>query len=459
MARTLSTLALAALLALGLLGLPAPDRRAEAASDFAWGVIVDTTDARSMKMAREAGFTHAKMMLQWANVEPAPGDYVWNRTKENDFDNIMKAARNEGMKLVVRVDGVPAWAGGSPANADLAAVSRFYENAARYGAGTVVAYEILNEPNLDREWGGPPNAAAYTEFLKAAYRGIKAGDPNAKVLGGGPAPGTGNNPGATIEDVDFINGMYDAGAKGFMDALSVHNYGGNTPPETDPGSCTICFRRAEIYRDIMVQRGDVSTPVWLTEWGYLVDPGQNLGQYDWMKVSPEQQADYIVRALRYARENWPWLEGSLLFNIDGATSPYQNYGAVDAKPWFGILNADYTPRPAWLAIQQYHQELSAAEQQPAQSAPEQPASPPAGDDGAGQPNAARLRVVGTAGEGVRLRAAPGLSARAITVLPEGAVVIDLGETRQVDGLTWRSVRMPDGTRGWVAGDYLAPAAS
>ena len=69
--------------------------------------------------------------------------------------------------------------------------------------------------------------------------------------------------------------MYDAGAKGFMDALAVHNYGGNTEPERDPTTCTICFRRAELYRDVMVRRGDADTPVVLTEWGYLLDAGQN----------------------------------------------------------------------------------------------------------------------------------------------------------------------------------------
>jgi hypothetical protein len=429
---------------------------------FAYGVVVDTTDARGMRMAREAGFTHAMMVLHWAAIEPSPGVYVWTATTENDFDNIMKPARAEGMYLVVRLHGVPDWAGGSPMNADLAAVQRTYENVARYGAGTVVAYEILNEPNLDREWGGPPSPAAYTAFMQAAYLGIKAGDPAALVLGGGPAPNTGNNPGVTIEDYDFLHGMYDAGAKGFMDALAVHSYGGNTEPELDPTQCTICFRRVELYRNVMVQRGDADTSVWLTEWGYLLDPGQYFGQYDWMKVSAEQQADYIVRAHRYANENWPWLTGSLLFNIDGAASPYLGYDLYDAKPWFSILNADYSPRPAWDAFQAWRastapvagsprrsqnrqeQSTARAESQPA-TAP--PAAPPPSD---------RLRVVGTDGTGVNLRASPSLAAARIKTIPEGTTLISLGEPQQNEGRSWRNVRDPSGPEGWVAAEYVTP---
>jgi 5'-nucleotidase len=46
-----------------------------------------------------------------------------------------------------------------------------------------------------------------------------------------------------------------------MDALGVHNYGGNTEPERDPGDCGICFRRAERYREVMVEHGITSVAV------------------------------------------------------------------------------------------------------------------------------------------------------------------------------------------------------
>src|SRR5438046_7897375 len=124
----------------------------------------------------------------------------------------------------------------------------------------------------------PPGSAA---CRTAAHRGKNSHDPHVQIIGGRASPHTGGF-GGTIEDTDFLNGMYAAGAKGYMDALGVHNYGGNTSPDRDPGDCGICFRRAELYRQLMVKNGDGGTPIWATEFGWLMDSGSDMGQYDWM---------------------------------------------------------------------------------------------------------------------------------------------------------------------------------
>jgi hypothetical protein len=321
--------------------------------EVAVGVIVDTTNPKSMEMAREAGFSHAKMIVQWPRMEPKRGQYTFEQSDQNDLDNVIRAADAEEMKLVLRVDGAPDYAGGKPAKADPDAVEAFYAAMARHAKGTVTAYEVLNEPNLPFEWGGAPSPSGYAAFLKAAYKGVKKGDPSALVIGAGLSPATGGA-GGTIEDVDFLRGMYAAGAKGHMDAMAIHNYGGNHEPERDPGDCSICFRRAEIYRQIMVDAGDAATPVWSTEFGWLLDSGKNMGQYDWMRVSSEKQAEYVVRSFKYARANWPWMTGLLLSNLDASTSPYHT-GPQDGMPWFAILNKDHSPRPAWKAIKSWRE--------------------------------------------------------------------------------------------------------
>jgi hypothetical protein len=490
------------------------------AEDMAVGVIVDTTSPRSIQLAREAGFTHVKMIVHWPRLEPRRGRYTFAETSENDLDNVMKVARAEDVKLVVRVDGVPDWAGGTPSKVDAGAVEAFYAAMAAHGRGTVVGYEILNEPNLPFEWGGPPSPSGYTAFLKAAYRGIKQGDPSALVIGGGPSPNTGGF-GGTIEDVDFLRGMYAAGANESMDALGVHNYGGNHAPERDPGDCGICFRRAEIYRQVMVEQGDGGTPVWSTEFGWLLDPGRDMGQYDWMRVSAEQQAEYIVRAYRYARQNWPWMQGMLLSNLDASTSPYHQEPR-DGLPWFAILNKDHSPRPAWRAVKAWREQDRATGTtrsrgsasahvvaSPAPQLPSAPATAPGGavlparpasldlgaEAGGGPPSTsapdpivavagepptdpptpasavppvppsapttpARLRVAKTDGAGVNMRADPDSDARAVAILLEGTTVEVVGEDVQAEGLTWRQVRTigstADGVTGWVAAQYLLP---
>jgi hypothetical protein len=405
------------------------------------GVIIDSTNPNSMRLAREAGFTHAKMILYWPRLQPTPGPPMWHETSENDLDNVMRAAAAEDIFLILRIDEVPAWAGGLASVADLVAVESFYRDMASKAQGRVAGYEILNEPNLPIEWGGPPDAASYTEFLKAAWRGIKAGDPAALVIGGGPSPNTGGF-GGTIEDMDFLAGMYRAGARGYFDAMGIHNYGGSTPPERDPGDCGgICFRRAELYREVMVRHGDGSTPIWATEFGWLMDPGRWLGQYDWMKVSPEHQADYVVRSYRYAAENWPWMQGMLLSNLDASTSGYHP-GPEDGLPWFSILNEDYSPRPAYEAFK----EMRAVAGRARRTGPRVAA--------AASTESAQVRVSGTGGQGVNLRAEPGTAAPVVAVLQEGATLTVIGPDREASGRTWRNVQQPNGPAGWVAGEFV-----
>jgi hypothetical protein len=480
---------------------------AGAADDIAIGVIVDTTNPRSMSLAREGGFTHAKMIVHWPRLEPRRGRYTFRETTENDLDNVMKAARAEGMKLVVRVDGTPGWAGGKPAKADTSAVEAFYTAMAAHGKGSIVAYEVLNEPNLPFEWGESPNPADYTQFLKAAYKGVKKGDPAALVIGGGLSPATGNA-GGTIDDLDFLFGMYAAGAKGHMDALAVHNYGGNFEPEADPTGCGICFRRAELYRQQMVDRGDGNTPIWATEFGWLLDSGKNMGQYDWMRVSADRQAEYIVRAYQYAQTHWSWMTGLLLSNLDASTSPYHT-GPQNGMPWFAILNKDHSPRPAWKAFKAWRErevtpvrsrprpsispqaqtaaaspspatpeaaavaaELTAMPsptpeatvEQTAASATETPA--PAATPGPTATPAppatipTRLRVTKTGGTGANLRERPGPDARVLAILMDETTVEVVGEDVKAGSVTWKQVRTTgstsDGVTGWMSAQYLAP---
>jgi len=70
----------------------------------------------------------------------------------------------------------------------------------------------------------------------------------------------------------------------------------------------------------------------------------------------------------------------------------------------------------------------------------------------------RVRVAKTGGTGVRLRVEPSKTARVAAVLPDGTMLDIVGEDRQADGLTWRSVRAPGDGRGWVAADYVEVVA-
>lgn len=234
--------------------------------------------------------------------------------------------------------------------------------------GIIQAYEIGNEPNTDGEWGAAPDPAAYTTLLRAAYQGVKAADPGAKVVSAGLAPvgriqGTcgpwQNNNCHAMDDYTYTQEMINAGAAGFMDAFGYHPYGFAYPPETDPNSVPngFAFRGAETIRSILIGRG-VDRPLWATEFGWLLDPGYYGAGYctsdprwsgrTWQMVSPQQQADYLVRAYQWADEHWPWMGPMMTFNLDFA----ETRDFCDPMSWYAVRDANGNPRPAYTALAQ-----------------------------------------------------------------------------------------------------------
>lgn len=69
----------------------------------------------------------------------------------------------------------------------------------------------------------------------------------------------------------------------------------------------------------------------------------------------------------------------------------------------------------------------------------------------------RVKVSGTLGAGVNLRAKAGEKGQRLKSMPEGAVLEVIGTDQTADGLTWRNVRDASGTSGWMAGKFLTRA--
>src|SRR5205085_4377254 len=119
-------------------------------------------------------------------VEPARGQYIfeqqdqWGRTAANDLTNVITAARGSGLKVGLRLDAPPAWAGGAVYQLDPADVEDYVYHAVRHGGGTIGYVEVFNEMNLPLEGGTTPiDPAAYERILAGAYPGAHRADPNA----------------------------------------------------------------------------------------------------------------------------------------------------------------------------------------------------------------------------------------------------------------------------------------
>ena len=68
-------------------------------------------------------------------------------------------------------------------------------------------------------------------------------------------------------------------------------------------------------------------------------------------------------------------------------------------------------------------------------------------------------VTNTENVGVSLRGGPSTDNLRLALVPEGAVMIVIGGPDEGNGFIWWQVQLEDGTAGWVAGDFLIPAAA
>lgn len=340
--------------------------------DESFGYGLNVAQPKATRYVSEMGFGWVKYHVKWKDGEPfAKGSYDWTNADDYPWDSYAGNYVRDtapGMKILLRVDTPPAWANGgagdqAPPNS-AKDFGDFMQALSSYLKGKVAAYEIWNEPNISSEWGGrSPDPAAYTDLLKEAYRGVKAGDPKAMVITAGMAT-TGGGGGTAMNDVEFIDRMYQNGAKGYFDALGSHPYGFASPPETDPwGAAILFFRRAEAQRGVMTKWGDTGKQIWATEFGWLLDPAPLdpsctlPGDRDWQKVSLADQASYLVGAYKWAHAEWPWMGPMFIFNLDFSDLPEWWLGGCDQMRWYAVTGAGSTlgdgvlvPRPAFDAL-------------------------------------------------------------------------------------------------------------
>jgi len=334
---------------------------------------------KTLQMAQEMGVGWVKQQFPWAELEyrvdRTPGREYWdvknNQNAWDKFDGIVDIAEQHGLRIIARIDSAPGWS--HPGNPDdpkappaadyMDDFGAFIETFVKRYRGRIEAIQVWNEPNLKGEWmtGRPVNPAEYVELLRTAYTHAKAADPNIIILA---APLATNNErveyNGNMNEFDYLQQMYYAGARQYFDAMSANAYGKDAAPEDPPSREKLNFRRVELLREVMVKNGDAGKAVWFNEYGWNASPPDMPDEkLLWGRVTPQEQAEYTVRGIRYARDNWPWAGVFTIWYM-------RQVGDIpnDASEYyFGLVNFDFAAGAAYRAVQQ----ATRQEKGPAQS--------------------------------------------------------------------------------------------
>ena len=279
-----------------------------------------------LNLVKNGGFNWVKQTFAWETIEGAGrNQFDWTIS-----DRVVKQVNDKGLKLLARLsidpDKTDFWAGPPPQNAD-AFAEYAGALAARYNCqpgsvGCIHAFQIWNEPNLAREWGGQtaqprrvrrlpqeglccdqgrqPQRHRHQRRHGADWRRQRQRHARRQVLRP-DVPGHGRQ------------------QHGYFDALGVHGAGYAAPPELDPADAAsnqkyggyrfFSFRHVEDIRAIMEKYGDTAKKIVLLEFGWTSDDTNPA--YKWhgrdAGIDDTVKADYLKRAFEYANANWPWV--------------------------------------------------------------------------------------------------------------------------------------------------------
>ena len=308
---------------------------------------------QELDLLKAAGGDVVRIDLGWESLEQTgKGQYLqWYVDK---VDTFLHDAKERGIAVIAVLWLTPCWASTAPdtLKQDCSGtwwkrgVDRYppadpndYADIAAYVAqrwgSELRAIEVWNEPNLPDHSAlqATDPAAADAALLKAAYPPIKDAAPDVDVLAGG----------LFGSDANFLNQLYDDGIHGYFDGLAFHPYTGAHDPNDPNISPPVLdyVTGPPLMESTLATHGDGDKGLWLTELGW---PSCLPGGTDSWCVTQDQQAQYVGDALRIAA-TWPFVKATVIYN-------FRNTGtsATDRESQFGLVNNDFTLKPAYAAF-------------------------------------------------------------------------------------------------------------
>jgi hypothetical protein len=313
--------------------------------------IIDA--GRQPEAARRAGATWDRALFLWQLIQPnGPNDWQLDSYADRSKLNVTLSS---GLPVVGVVQGTPGWAdtdyhdgaSGVPTGLDYPiddsrnTFGQYMLRLVRAYKGRVNTWIIWNEPDfLPGEsgtwwtWSGTPSD--FYKLLRTGYRAVKAVDPSATVV----FPATTYFTDAVHNRELFLKRVLDEANKDpesppngyFFDAVGVNLY----------CSLDAVYRVYGIYNSILAQF-QLQKPLWLTETNCPVYNDASVPEPASGRITTNEQAAYLIEAIALARAaGYQRIGWYTMVDHDAST------GIVDR---WGLLRADDTPRPAYLAFE------------------------------------------------------------------------------------------------------------
>ncbi len=299
------------------IGVLAPLRSPASASSpiavdlaMSWFYHASTEKAAAASLCKLAGTAWVRDRMTWGEIEPGREQFA----QATRYDESARLQCEAGLRVLQVNHSTPAWAGGSSKHfpEDLRDIYRFLRHTAARWKGRVQAFEPWNEADI--EMFGGHTGAEMASLQKAAYWGLKAGNPDVIACLNVFA----------IARPDTLEDFAANVAWPYFDTCNLHHY---IRPDDYP-AWYAAFRRISAGR-----------PLWVTEFN---QPLPWAGDPKFQELTAADQ--------RLQAERVPIVFASSLHEGPAEAFYFLFPHYVEGRTQFGIVHRDLTPRPAYVAL-------------------------------------------------------------------------------------------------------------
>ena len=277
----------------------------------------------AISLMKDAGVTSIRLPVRWSMIETSKGSYDWTK-----LDSITQKLNTADISITAQFLSVPSWANGKTQNLlapldwadcyppiDISDYTDFLSAVVERYKDTIKEWILFNEVNLDYFWRPHANPAEYVTYLKAGFNVIKDIDSSIVVIAGALS---GNGIENTEHYGNYLQDMYNNGAAGYYDVLSIHPY-------THPSQgISVLQEKINQTKTCMTDNSDAAS-LWIDEIGWSITP------FAWNNptVSGKDRSQWLIKVYtelsNVDRVYWYCFKnkGINYFNVE------HNFGLVD----------------------------------------------------------------------------------------------------------------------------------
>ena len=279
------------LLITGLLASQIPEwaKTARAASglpnsaEFGYGARLDVW-GQEVELAINAA---SSVGVDWIGI-----DFDWQRHWPDaavpvylvQLDRVMALAQSQGISILLSLTHAPAWALGAD-GPDIGQTAALVTMLANRYPQSLLTIELFPAANTTAGWGAPPDPGAYMAVFQACQLALQSASSQVLLVAGGLSP-LGKSPSAgDVDDLNFLSGLYEAGAASFMPILSLRLSPAEGEAMTPPGeAASRVLRHYETVRQVMLQFDHAHGLIWITGFSWPVQgkTASTDGQIRWL---------------------------------------------------------------------------------------------------------------------------------------------------------------------------------